>query len=542
MSNFLKFIDEDIEAKKTLIATMPVNTKTNIRKFNEKIDDIMKKYTEYKMSVKKYLDTKSKSFNIKEIDENLEKLNNEISTLEHVRFILNPTNTYFEKLGFDNLIYEMNNYCDLNFNDLNEIICQFINKFELVGIYLTKDDFDYTCYVNEYMSSFLEERNKKNNNYDKVVEKFEKIYWTNPEIIEHIELNFRKLIKKYAKKFINYIDTIQKDVMLKNSIDNYEDCLKRLKIAYDNLNASNKESISDIIEIAKVGEIDINNFFEDSKVRISTYNELMMDPANLDDKETMNKFYESLEKLKSNVEEYSNYIKFLPIIIDFKTEYEKEMSSEEKSSSKNNEKKLKEIESQINDKEKKLDKLNKKIFNGLEIFKVKNKEIRKQLKIDSIKLAKELYDLYKVFDQEYFKDKVMSILSYSLTVSELLHLYYSFDYFKKMAVKKVFNFTDNEEITKYSESFDLFAMNISIMNNVLLFEETDIGKIIMNKYRLDNINLTEDALNPDNLSFLLEKIKLLLRIKEIEKSSTTIEKIWFMVAVEKINKAENKKE
>lgn len=542
MSNFLKFIEEDIEAKKTLITTMPVKTKTNIKKFNERIDDIIKKYTEYKIGVKKYLDTKSKSFNIKDVDENLEKLNSEISSLEHVRFILNPTNTYFEKLGFDNLIYEINNYSDLNFEALNDIINQFINKFELVGIFLTKEDFDYTCYVNEYMSSFLEVRNTKNKNYDKVVEKFEKIYWTNPEIIEHIELNFRKLIKKYAKRFINYIMAIKKNVMLKNNINNYEDCLKKLRVAYNTLNASNKESISDIIELAKISEIDINNYFEDSKVRTSTYSELMIDPGNLDEKQIMDKFYETLEKLKSNIEEYINYVKFLPIINDFKTEYEKEITSEEKKSNKNNIKKLKEIESQINDKERKLDRINKKVFNGLEILRAKNKEIRKQLKIDSIKIAKELYDLYKIFDQEYFKDNVMSILSSSLTVSELLHLYYSFDYFKKIAVKKVFSFTDNEDIIKYSESFDLFAMNISIMNDVLLFEEADIGKIIMNKYRLDNINLTEEALNPDDLNIVLEKIKLLLRIKEIEKSTTTIEKIWFMVAVEKINIAESKKE
>ena len=45
------------------------------------------------------------------------------------------------------------------------------------------------------MSAFLDVRNKKTKNYDKVGEVFEQIYWINPELIEHIELNFRKLIK-----------------------------------------------------------------------------------------------------------------------------------------------------------------------------------------------------------------------------------------------------------------------------------------------------------------------------------------------------------
>ena len=34
----LKFIEEDIAAKKTLLSTMPTKTKTNIKKYNEKID------------------------------------------------------------------------------------------------------------------------------------------------------------------------------------------------------------------------------------------------------------------------------------------------------------------------------------------------------------------------------------------------------------------------------------------------------------------------------------------------------------------------
>ncbi|MFA5603172.1 MAG: hypothetical protein WDA21_05565, partial [Bacilli bacterium] len=103
MNNFLKFIDEDIEAKKTLFSSMPIKTKTHVRKFNEKIDEVSGKYKIYKVAVKKYLDTKSKSFHISSDNKDLDKLKEQVTTLERVRFILNPTNTYFEKMGFDNL-------------------------------------------------------------------------------------------------------------------------------------------------------------------------------------------------------------------------------------------------------------------------------------------------------------------------------------------------------------------------------------------------------------------------------------------------------
>lgn len=544
MTNFLHFINEDIEAKKTLFSTMPTKTKRDIKKFNEKVVSVSEKYDEYKARVKKYIDTKSKSFSVKKTDKNIDKLSENVSTLEHVKFILNPSNTYFEKMGFDKLLYKISNYYDFNFNALNEVLNQFLDKFELVGIKLSSDDFTYTCYVNEYMSSFLEIRNKQNKDYNKISEIFEKIYWVNPEIIEHIELNFRKLINKHQKRFNDCIVKLQSEVMLDNKISSYEDCLRKLNVAYIELNTADQEDIYDIIDLAKKGAIDINDYFENSRVRTSTYSALMVDPLNLDDSTVMDKFYRKLEKLESNIEEYNNYIKFMPLMDYFRSEYEKKIQSTETSSNKNPNDNLKNVESQIAKKEIQLDKINKKIFTGKSgLFSSINTATLKQLKIESVKLAKELYELYNEYDQEYFNEKVLSVLSPSMMVSELLHLYYSFDYFKEQTLKKVFNITTYDEMVKYSESFDLFAMNPTniIIKGIAVFEKDNVDKVIMNKYRLDNINLTEENLDPDNLGNLLGQIQMLLRVNKIEKSQTSVDKIWFMTQVEKINVTENKK-
>ncbi len=542
MSNFLKFIDDDIDAKKTLFSIMPTNNKKNVKKFNEKIASISEKYNEYRLAVKKYLDTKSRSFNIKNNDKNLDALNNKVSSLEHVRFVLNPTNTYLEKMGFDNLIYQISNYYDFNFNSLNDIINQFLDKFDMAEIRLAIDDFDYTVYVREYMTSFLEVRNGRNKNYDRVSETFERIYWINPDIIQHIELNFRKIIRKNEKKLINYIAKLQKEVMLENNINSYEDCLEKLKTAYIDLNNASHEDICDIINLAKNGAIDMNNYFADSKTRLGTYSALMIDSMNLEDKTIMDKFYENLEKLKHNIEEYSNYLKFMPLINNFKKEYEKQLSVSDKNSTAS--KNLKAIESEIIEKEGKLEKINKDVFRGeIGFFESRNNNNIKQLRLESVKQAKTLYDLYKAYDQEYFNDKVLSFLNISFTISELLHLYYSFDYFKKIAIKKTSEITTYDEIIKYSNEFDLFAMNPTniIINGIALFEESNVARIIVNRYRLANINLTEDGLIADELPNLIDKIQLLLRVNEIEKSSTNVEKLWFMAQVEKISIAESKK-
>lgn len=543
MNNFLQFIEEDIQNKKTLFSSMPTNNKSNIRKFNQKLEDIASKYDEYLIAIKRYLDIKSKSFDIK-YEKNTEAVAEVVKKLEYIRFILNPYNTYFEKIGFDTLFYQITNYHDFKFNSLNQIINEFFNRFELAGITLQSHDFDYTCYVNEFMTSFLNIRSLKTDNYDMIAEIFEKIYWTNPELVGHIELNFRKLIKKHEKRFIEYIKKLQQEIIAANNI-NYDSCLDKLAVAYRELNTLEKENITDIVELAKLKKIDINNYFEDSKIRTTTFNNLMIDLIDLNNPTNLENFYDDLEKLKSNVLEYGNYLKFIPLIDDFKKEYLKAPKTETSKNDKNKvdlSKNLKDIETEISQNETKLSKLNKKIFGEKgKVFERKD-SILKELKFESVKQANVLYDLYKKLDQEYFKNKVLAVLNNAFTVSDLLNLYYSFDYFKKAAIKKVFNIATYDEIIEYSDSFNSFAMNPTnmIVDGISLYEESNVAKVIVNKYRLDNINITEEDLNGDSLSIILDKIEMLLRVQKIEKSPLDVEKIWFIVQVAKIDMAEQK--
>lgn len=545
-SNFLEFIEEDIDAKKTLLSTMPINNTRNIKKYNGKIDTIRETYEKYKESVNKYIKTKSKSLKIKPVEKSLDDINEKIKSIEEVRFVLNPLNTYFEKNGFDNLIYQISHYADFDFEAVIEVINKFLDKFEAAGIKLNKNDFNYTFFVNKYMTALLEERSKNSNNYKKVAEIFEEIYWTNPEIIEHIELNFRKLIRKNERYFTNYASKLQKELTEKNKIKNYEECQEKLKEAYNELSEKSKDNITDIIEYANTGVIEIRNFFKDSKCTINNFSTLVIDKSELETEEFKIKFYDNIKKLKVNIEEYINYNKFLPLVDDFKIEYEKFLKKKTTVDKKTDDKKpvsQRGIDSQIIELEKKLEKINKKIFgNKLNIFAQKNNVER--LKLESIKEAKKIYELYKESDEIYFRKKVFSILNNTMTIADMFHLYYSFDLFKKKAIKRVFNIAKYDELLKYSEEFDKFAINPTniIINTIDLFGQSNISKIIMNKYRLANINLNDENLNPDNLNDLLESIEFLLIYETIENSETDVEKIWFVSQVEKIIKSQNKEE
>ena len=534
MNNFFTFIEKDISTKKTQIQTLPIKTKTNIKKFNETIEAFEVKYDEYRSSVRNYLLAKSRSFELTDSENELtkNKINDKVIELERIKFLLNPLNTYVEKMGFDILLYQLGNYHVFNFNSLNEIINNFLDKFELVGIKLTKNDFNYTCYVHEYMSSFLEIRYSNDKNYDKLSDIFEKIYWLNPDIIRHIELNFRKLIRNNPKKFDNYIERMKEKVIQDYNIISYQNCLDRLNAAHVELKNVSKENIVDIINKSKNNEFKIEHYQEDNKVRINTYNSLIPSSIDIKDTNQMVSIYQNLEKLKDNVLEYQNYLEFLPLINSFKEKYEKLLKNESKDY-----KELGKIIETINHKEKELDKITKKIIGSKNsIFESKSESTLNKLKIESVSKAKELYELYKDKDEKYFDSKVLSILNKNITISDILRLYYSFDYFKKLEIQNSYEINSYDEIIKYSNNFDIYAMDSTniVISGMPVFQESNIPEIIANKYRLCNISITEHELQEENLKNLLNKINLILRIKKIEESSLSVEKILFITWVEKM--------
>jgi len=534
MDNFLDFITKDIESKKTLYQEAPTKTKTNRKKLYEMMERAEEKYIDYQKNIYNYLRAKKKSLDIKDKNPDVEKLKQKIEYLENTKKLLNPLNTYFEKMGFDTLLYQINNYYAFNFNSLNNIINGFLEKFEQAGILLQGDDFDYTYYVHEYMNSFLEVYYKKSTNYANVSEVFEQIYFLNPEIIEHIELNFRKLIEKNKLKFTSYISKMQKEVMEKNKVKDYLSCQEALKTSYEELMTLTRENVEEIIELSKTGNIDIEQYMEDSKVRKTAFSTIISNTIDCSNKEDMDDISIILEKLRNNIEEYKNYLKYLPIFKNFKEEYLKLVNDEKQNIEYHG---LKDIKEKIAKKEEELSRINRKIFNNkASIFDFKNEKNEKKLKVESVYKAKELYELYKTYDREYFKDKVMILLSKTLTISDLLNLYYSFDYFKKLSIKNSFNIKSYDEIVKYSNEFDTFAKNPTniVMPGVLVFDEGNIERVIANKYRLNNINISEEDLAANNLDLLNNKISMILRINSINNSNTTIEKIWFITQVEKI--------
>ena len=210
MNNFLDFISNDIEVKKTLISSLPTKTKTNIKQFNETIDEFSSKYNKYKDSVYKYIQAKNKAIKIKSSKKDTQQYIDTINMLQEVKKAFNPYNTFYEKMGFDELIYRIRNYYVFNFDSIDKILDELLEKFQIAGIKLTEKDFDYTYFVHEYMKVFLCVKEGTATNAD-LSKTFEEIYWVNPDIIGHVEVNFRKLIRTNSGKFEEYVKKLRRD-------------------------------------------------------------------------------------------------------------------------------------------------------------------------------------------------------------------------------------------------------------------------------------------------------------------------------------------
>lgn len=535
MNNFLDFINNDIESKKTLIQSLPTNNKTNQKKYNQKIDEILKSYNYYKDAVTKYINAKSSSFKYSSEKHDIEKIKKSLDDFKDKLFLFNTCNSFKEKLKLDEAIYDINSYSEYTFEDINIFISNIIEKFKKAGVVLKSDDFNLTSYVNKYMTVYFESKN----NYDGLSKVFEEIYWKNHDIIKHIELNFIILIDKYKKNFEEYIANEKKKILADTKSSSNDDLKDKYSKLYNDYSSSLEEDIADIVEKAIKNDIDINNYFEDSKFRSTTLSTLTINEIDYSDEATMNKMLAVLEKLKQNAIEYKHYLKFMPLFEYFKENYSKKRTV----SDVDNE--IKKVEKDINAIISKLTGSNKLDFvkNVGSLFNKKNKTVSKSTDA-LLEQANKLFDMYLKRDKLLFEKQISLLQSdRNIHVSDIVNLFYCYTFFKIEIFKEIFDHDDPNQFVELCDQFDNFASNPNnvIIKGISINDDTSISSIISDRYRMENININSEDLDEDNLDVLVNKIEFIKRIYKIEKSTLSVEKIWFIVQNSKLLNSKDEK-
>ena len=529
-------INSQIDVDKEILSVLPINNKKNLQAYKEKAEEIKQSYVIYLEQI--FTEMKRRTIKIKSVeqDKNIGKLEQQIKYMEKIE-LLNDNITSFEKMGLDESLYILRRFYKNNLELVNDSIVKCLEKFRIVGINLDAKDFEYSIYTKEYMTTFLEEMKKGDCNSTRVKDIFEQIYWKCPDIIKHIELNFRSLYLKNEKVINKYYEDAKKQIIKEIGL-NQEDAIKKYEDLQNQLIEEKNKDTALIIEKFLKGEKNTKDY-ELTSIN-KNYKRLLGKDIGEFDKEQVQEINKNISRLQNSLYEYKNYLRFKFIYDNVMQIY----NSKEKYKATYNKKlkQIKKIEAKVFKNNKKMERfanhrgLLQKLFG-------KNTNRLEKINVNSNTQILELRNIYRDLEENKINNIILSQLSDSSTIYDVLLLACHFYSFLVNSTIDAFPDIMQDEIQSTIDKFRRFIKypKITIINNVKMLEDKDMALMIKDKYNLCNINITKEDLEEENLSNLLTTVNIICEYNYIINSKTTLEDIQFLLQAKKIIE-ENKSE
>lgn len=526
MMNFKEYIINDVNEKKVLIDLLPKNTTKRKEKYKDTVLEIKEKYLKSQEDVKKFIDYKYNKLLPTKTEKNIEQELKEISKLEELLALGNPLSTFYEKMGFDLLLYDLMHYYDNTLESVNKIIVEFINKIKKAGVNITPNDIKINVHSYLYLSNIFNTyilQTKKVSN-----DEFEKIFWKCPKVIEYVIINLRMIVRKNEKKFNNYVKNLVTLKLKENNFNTYEEVIEKIKLLKSQIKEKTSEDEYDIVKLCLDDKLDINSF---SQTKENDYKFFMLKEIDLSNQTTTTKFFDSIITLKHGLEEYLLFLEYKKVLDEIKSKYSKYVAIIEKQP------KLTEVKI----KKSEILKLEKKILK-MRVNRYTNsiKELERNLRpreIDKIfkqeLLLDDLYKLYNELNEVYFDEKIKETIKINTYVSDILEIFIAYPYFKKRMIKKVFEVEDETEIENIRKKIKDFVYNPNrkIIDMIPVFVEKNIPQLLTNGYRFENLNVTEESFEDDNINNIFEKCNRIIRSTKIDKFKLSLDEINFLVEV-----------
>ena len=443
MSDILEEFDKYISSNKEILSVLPVNTKKNRAIYLEKVLESLEAAEKIKQVIWKVIEERYKRLTSIEPSPKIKELTESIKNIKDVD-LFNELNTPYENLGFDRINHNLSCFYEANLDLLNENIKLFVTKFKTLGIELSEDDFTYSIYANQYMRVFLEEYDAEKPNIVRLKKKFEEIYWKCPDVVTHIELNFRHLYNINSKK-------IEKD--LKEANDRFLSTVNLDKIGLVKRHFDLNE------ELIKVRNLDakaILDRFINGKWKIKDFNDKEMHV--LYDRLYAKDYYAAtpkeqaeintnFDKLLKTLQEYNMYMRYKYIIdnlkekkknIDsFKGVYEsklKELHKKEQSLLKENE-------------------LNQKLIKRTShpLFKFFKKKMEKKIydfPVASNLKIKEIKNLYSEIDEQLVNKRIAEFVDDTCSIKYMFKIAVSFYTYTYELIKKHYEEDTDVDVEK----------------------------------------------------------------------------------------------
>ncbi len=530
MNEAIQKLQERIEVDKETLGLLPKNNLKNITKSLEKIEEIRDKYAEIYEDIMQEIESRYKKINQAEQNEEIEKIQDEIQRIED-NIIVNNMKTSYEKMELDRLIYSINGFYKKKLNAVNQDIYMVIKKFESVGITLTDKDFDYSEYAHEYMKVFLEEIKKGNANTDRIKETFEKLYIKCSELIMHISLNIRYLYHKNEKN-IDKFYTLKKEQTLKDLETTEEQIEEKCEAMKARVKSLSEKDDRIILDQFLNAELLVNDYKTDN---INSLINKMETVGQRDEEE----FFANIKKLLNNLKEYKIYAEFKFLVTDIISMYKKN-AKEKDSKDKKQKTQYDERMEEIAKAEKKLYQLNANINkSSKQLFFMKKKGKNEAEILERNNQILVLKDLYRKLDDDMIDKGVKEKISETTTILETLVFassYYNF--IARRIIKQFPEITEDEinsMIVRLKE--EIRQPNFSVINNMNITEVKDMTIIIKDKYKLLGLNVTKEDFEEANIEALSNQTKILTIHNNIRNSNLTIEDIEFMCKAKELLKS-----
>ena len=506
-------IESSIEANKEVLSIMPQNNLKNIQEYIKKINNMQKEYSKYRDEIYNILNIRYKEAITIEEDNQAEDIKVRISTIENILYLLSDTKNSYEKMELDKNIYKLSRYYKENLENVNTQIQECIRDFDVVGIKLQLEDFDYSIYVTEYMGTFLREYYEGDINSVELKSKFEEIYWKCPDIIMHIELNLRNIFLKNQGIIDKYFEKEKLELLKKwqKTPEEIKNKYLELKEQADKLEEANKKSITDrLIE----GKLNIKNYTVD-KIKANC---MKIFPKNtIEEREDYTDIDINVRKFLNSLNEYKNYLEFKFIVDDIKESY-KEKEKYKKI--------YEETRKRIDSLEKNLKKQNSKA--GKKGLFGKRVEPQAQT-VEQSNLINQIREEYKNLDINEFYQKMYDTLDDNSSIYDVLNLACSYYNYLIQCLIKNNKTIAQEEMDETIEKLQKFINSPynTFINNITVLEEKDIAIIIKDRYKLLGFMIEKEDItqNVDTLVGTLQDIKMGMIIKKLEINPDEINEI-----------------
>lgn len=497
--------NHDVEVVKEVLSSMPINNAKNLALYKNKVQELRSEYEGYRDQLFSEMRRRTEGYLSGTSSHRLEYVKKELLDYKDLS-LFNPINTPFEKMGFDTLLYSLTHYYKNDLASVHSDIKEALAKFELVGVTLTENDFVYSNYARKYIKEFL-----KNDDLDRMKDVFEDLHWKCPDVISHIETSFRILFNKHIKAFEKYIEEKKKEIIVDNlSYDDY--LLKRNSLAKE-LDELENYDVSVIVNRFMNGELLLNDY---SVVNVSKcYSKFLGE--NCDVSKGKEKA-EDFKNLLFNLDEYKKYLKYSYVLDDVKTKYAEKDSHQGEVA-----KIAKEIESIVSE----LIRLTKEINDGSTkgfLFFKKKVDIEKHYLTVNEKV-KELDAKYEEYDKAFIYEKINSCLSDTSSIYDVFCFVLAFKGYLRSCIKAHDEDVDIHKVKETVKQFEAFLLqpNLTILKNIPFSVDSDIAEIVMDHYKLLEIDLKKEELTYDGVDALIQALTIIVNQHCLESNDLTID-------------------